>query len=418
MAFPLIPEAGAIVYNEEDGLMYNADLYGWGRQGVDTPIRLIFTYNGADQLTIRWKAPSINTVNFNWDDGTVDAVPGNDGTTVTTVSNYSVEGTYLVYLTGDYPDITYWQTANMPNLSGSINGFRHMPLIDTIFFNNCNYYGDVASLTPLTGLTVLHGNGTLLSGELSTLSALPLTTINMNISTITFKGSPDWPIASAQLIAIGRDLTSDQVNNMLKSFKDSTSGNFNFMFNDPRTPVSDADLQELVEDGNLVVLRETAPVGTLGAELNVVADAASDPNGNEVDGVAGWTPTNLVGTGANRFESQSAIKRIGAFAILADGNDTPTAGEEFLQVFTVVAFEMHRTALWMRHIGSGGVWGFNVDGVYAGTGLLASEIKWLDVVAYSTAQDVSHEIKFTEIGPSNDGGIVVDAVSVRDVTFP
>ncbi len=162
-----------------------------------------------------------------------------------------------------------------------------MPLIDTIFFNNCNYYGDVASLTPLTGLTVLHGNGTLLSGELSTLSALPLTTINMNISTITFKGSPDWPIASAQLIAIGRDLTSDQVNNMLKSFKDSTSGNFNFMFNDPRTPVSDADLQELVEDGNLVVLRETAPVGTLGSELNVVADAASDPNGNEVDGVAG-----------------------------------------------------------------------------------------------------------------------------------
>jgi hypothetical protein len=372
-----------------------------------------------DQLTIRWKAPSINTVNFNWDDGTVDAVAGQDGTTVTTVSNYTVEGTYLVHLTGDYEEITYWQTANQFNLSGSINGFRFLPNLTTVFVNGTNLYGDVGSLAACTGLTTLHGTGSLLSGEVSDLSGLAsLTTINLLLETVTFKGRPDWPIASAIGVYIGKNLRSDEVDNMLYSFRDSTSGNFNFMFNDYRSAASDADLQEMIEDGNLIVLRERAAPGTLGAELNVIADAASDPNGNEIDGVAGWTPTGLVGTGANKFESQAGVKAVGAFSILADANDTPTPGANFLQVFTVVAFENHRTAFWMRHLGVGGAWTINIDGAYAGTAIEDDQTEFIDAVAYSTAQDTTHEIKFTEIGPSNDGGCFVDSVSVKAITFP
>ena len=149
-----------------------------------------------------------------------------------------------------------------------------------------------------------------------------------------------------------------------------------------------------------------------GPELHTDANAASDPNGNEADATTGWTPTGLSGTGANVFESQSAIKNVGGFALHADANDTPTSAARWERTFTVEAAATYRVSLDARHVGLGGNWIFFADGNTVCT-IGSSDLTFVSYELEFVASGVSIDVKFQEVNGGNDGGVYADNISLR-----
>jgi len=135
----------------------------------------------------------------------------------------------------------------------------------------------------------------------------------------------------------------------------------------------------------------------------------------ETNATTGWIPTGLTGTGANVFESQQTVVNTGVFALHIDANDTPTGSCRIDGSITVENAAVYRIMAEWRHIGSGGTWAFQIEGVNAGE-LDNTDIAFEDLTYYYTAADTTLNIRIRETS-TNDGGVYLDNIKVQKVTF-
>lgn len=152
---------------------------------------------------------------------------------------------------------------------------------------------------------------------------------------------------------------------------------------------------------------------TLGPEIHVNANAASDPNGNEADATTGWTQVGL-DAGANVFESQGAVKSTGSYAFHANSNDTPTSAARFLDNFLSEVGETYKVTFDWRHVGSGDPWRLLIEGVQV-VSITSAQTTFESKVYYAVAGDTSFELRFQENGGGNNGGVYVDNISLKKV---
>ena len=149
-----------------------------------------------------------------------------------------------------------------------------------------------------------------------------------------------------------------------------------------------------------------------GAELYVTADAASDPNGNEVDGVGNWA--NAVST----FTSDSSVKDVGSFSLknvaTGDGGrinfdlDTIlTSGETYILIFAA------------RHLGSGGSQAVRMSSIPGGGDHLLLNLTNTDTTFQTVTEKFVHGpsrryLLARETSATNDGGVYIDNISITE----
>jgi hypothetical protein len=154
----------------------------------------------------------------------------------------------------------------------------------------------------------------------------------------------------------------------------------------------------------------------LGPELHVAANAASDPNGNEADATTGWVETNLSGTGANVFESQSGVVNVGSYALHSDANDTPSANARFQQTIAgTVPGKKYRLTFDWRHIGTGGIWELFVIDAFVGISVSNADTTWQTVSYDVTSATTVIIVRIAENSATNDGGVYLDNLSLREI---
>lgn len=159
--------------------------------------------------------------------------------------------------------------------------------------------------------------------------------------------------------------------------------------------------------------------GGYGPELHTSANAASDPNGNEADAITGWNEQGLNGTGANVFESQSAVKQTGDYAFKCDCNDTPTPGARIYWQPTLEDAATYKITFSTRHLADfTGAWRFWID---YGSGLavfldISTTMSSFEAQSFNfTMSGTACEIRFGEANGGNNGGIYIDNLSLRKV---
>ena len=169
-----------------------------------------------------------------------------------------------------------------------------------------------------------------------------------------------------------------------------------------------------------------SPIGGFGPELYTLANAASDPNGNEADAITGWSEFGLNGVGANVFESQGVIKNAGSYSLHTDAEDTPTNLARIyidieLAPFNFVDGEKGVITFDMRHIGgSGATWRAYFSNTSSGvTNLVASVtnvVVTFQSIEYEWTHDNNHQYFLVrESGSGNNGGIYLDNISIRKI---
>jgi len=190
---------------------------------------------------------------------------------------------------------------------------------------------------------------------------------------------------------------------------ESDSGYQDLPFDDAlNTSISDA----LAAGGGSPIEWSSA---TYGPELHTSANAASDPNGNEADATTGWTSTGLAGTGANIFQSQSAVKNVGSYALQLDADDTPTSGAMgVLAIAGVTTGYTYRITFDWRHKGSGGDWALYINGAAQPVTITNTETSFNSVVYEIASPSTTLNIQIRENNVGNDGGVFIDNVSVKE----
>lgn len=151
-----------------------------------------------------------------------------------------------------------------------------------------------------------------------------------------------------------------------------------------------------------------------GPELHTTANAVSDPNGNETNGVAGWTEYALNGTGANVFESQSSVVHTGSYAFHANSNDTPAGSARIQYNATVEIGETYLIQFYWRHVGTGGIWKCMVESTTRGQ-VSDSDTTWTLFSWEETMIDTALRIQISEDSVASDGGVYIDNFSLRKV---
>ena len=207
--------------------------------------------------------------------------------------------------------------------------------------------------------------------------------------------------------------TSEQINNGISVFATCTNCTIDISgTNAHRTAESNGDLNTVIANGNTITLNDT-----LGSELNVTASACSDPNSNEADDIGGFVSSGLDGTGANVFESQGAVKNTGSYALHTDANDTPTSGAKIELSLTLETATVYRMSFDWRHIGSGGGWSMQTIDTTSDYQVTDSVTSFIGSVYYFTSTIALTVFKFRETSGSNNGGIYLDNLSIKKVTF-
>lgn len=163
-----------------------------------------------------------------------------------------------------------------------------------------------------------------------------------------------------------------------------------------------------------------------GSELNTASDAVSDSGGNEANAITGWSQIGLTGTGANVFESQSIIKSQGSYAFHADANDTPTNTARFYKdiqaAFSLVNGTRYELTFDIRHIGTGGDWIGVLGATNGAVTTLLNTVTNTDTIFESITYRFTHVtgssrwLIFRESGATNDGGVYIDNVSVKEIS--
>jgi len=151
------PEAGVIVLNELDGLLYFADQYGWNQGGRKSPIQLFVKYTDT-QFAFRFMAPIGKTLDIYDGDGTMTQKAGNDSTPVTHNTTYAEAGTYTFYVLGDVLDITWIRLNNQSMISGSINGYSLLLNLVDLLASSTGLYGNISNLNNLPLSSIILSN--------------------------------------------------------------------------------------------------------------------------------------------------------------------------------------------------------------------------------------------------------------------
>ncbi len=157
-----------------------------------------------------------------------------------------------------------------------------------------------------------------------------------------------------------------------------------------------------------------------GSELHTDANAASI--GNEADATTGWQQFGL-DVGANVFESQGAVKSTGSYAIHGNSNDTPTSGSRIYfdigNDFSLVEDSWYTLSFDIRHTGANGTWDCGLDAdTFSAYSTPIVEVDNTDTVFATQTVSFQYDstyryLVFRESSGSNDGGVYIDALSVK-----
>lgn len=168
----------------------------------------------------------------------------------------------------------------------------------------------------------------------------------------------------------------------------------------------------------------TVVTDEFGPELHTNSNAAADPNGTEADAITGFSENDL-STGSNEFESQSSVKNVGTYAILANANPTPTGNAGFFvdleaAPFNCVNGKTYQMTFDIRHQGTGGTWNTYLASADNGTtNLIVSKTNLsvtFEAQLYEWVHDTNHRYFVSrEFSPTNNGGCYFDNLSVREV---
>ena len=151
------------------------------------------------------------------------------------------------------------------------------------------------------------------------------------------------------------------------------------------------------------------------AELYVTANAASDPNGNEADGLG-----NML-TGNGILTSDATVKAFGSYSlkfVVAIAN--ARSYEEIGSTLALVIGKRYTLTFWTRHIGSGG----NVNIYLASINSQVENLLTTVTVAETTFRKVTLEfihgattqfLVLRESNATNDGGVYIDNISFVEV---
>lgn len=148
-----------------------------------------------------------------------------------------------------------------------------------------------------------------------------------------------------------------------------------------------------------------------GPELHIDANAISDPNGNEANATTGWTGLNGVS-----FSSVASPVANGNFAFLAESNSTPSAAARIEKVFSTKAGANYLMVWKWRHVGSGGIWANQVNGVGSNS-INNTETSYKETSREFVGVGTTTQIRFLESNASNDGGINLDNFSLREILY-
>ncbi|RLD38533.1 MAG: hypothetical protein DRI83_02435 [Bacteroidetes bacterium] len=416
-AMATLIEAGNTVTVNEGGVVGTA------------PISLMVVYDGITQFDFKFKLPATSNLVITDGDGTHTVVAGQDDTLVTHTTSYASAGTYYFYIEGDYLDLTVINVSLQEFVSGDVSGWGTLINLTEAIGVLSGLYGNIDSFVNLTSLVLINfaicpgiiGNinwaksittldtfrlqGTGLSGDASELFGLTLMEhlILNGDKAVTFDFVTVFNMTGS-IYLHDCNLTSTMVDNALKSFVNLTGCNIDLGGNNaPMTAASADAYLTLLANGNTVTVNQT-----LGAELHVGPNAASDPNGNEADATTDWVEASAL------FTSVSSPVSVGSKALCIESNTTPAANARTGISIAVVDTKFYKLSLDWRHVGVGGDWNLTLESVVVGT-LGSADVAYTSLVAYMKAADLLATIRFIENNAENDGGVYFDNISFKEL---
>jgi hypothetical protein len=413
------PEAGAIVINDTDGELYIASDLGWIKFSPSSPFAIFYQYDGVTQFAAWMRLPIGQTLNVDWGDGTNTDYPGNDATIVNLLSSYTTPGSYLITFGGDVLGLTSLNITDMPLLSGSLNGLKDLTNLDYLAISGTNLVGDLKYLNALTSTEMYFINMPFLEGDAAELAGTLENVQIENCPRTSFSQVQPYAARDTKTIIFQNNgWSSDEVDNAIKSLELITNSRLILTGNENRSVGSNASLQAIIANGNTLACNETDRLTDLGPELFTTACAVSDPNGNEIDGVAGFLATGL--GSPNEFESQTLRKTKGVYGIKANANPVPTANARFevSPDFVVVSGQPYRVAFDVRHLGQGERWEPRLDGAASGLYINPTDTEFQSIAWYKEAVAATLGFQMRERSPTGkNGGVYFDNLSARLVNF-
>lgn len=389
----------------------------WSR----SPITVRVVYDGVTQGQIRFKLPIGKTIIVHDGSGVNMTYQGADGGSLIHTTSYSIEGEYILYVSGDVYAITYIRINEYIHapMIGSIGRWGELKNLESVLLSSANnMYGDISVLAKCPLLSTINIAGSEIYGDLSTLFKLVnLTSLNATRNNVVFLRPYTFTGSFSQINISSGNMTGEMIDNALAAFSHLNDAVITLGFGN-RTSASNNILLTMMENGNTIFVSEDSENSAgipMDVELHTDANAVSDPNGNEVDATTGWSESGLNGTGNNVFESQESVVAVGNRAFRTDANDTPTVDAGINKDFTVVASNIIRTYHQWRHIGVGGGWVNSIEGVYSTQYISYEEVDWQGMAVYYKALDTILSVRFDEYGATNDGGIYMDNFSARKV---
>lgn len=407
----IIPEQGAMIVSEHDGRIYYADQFGWHLADSDyNALYWFINFDGTTQSFLFLKFPSTVTLTFDWGDGTIENIVGQDGTFIYPTSTYSEAGDYTLIITGQLDTITSFGIDDGGRfISGSINQMRVVTALIYLGVTSApKIYGDLKYLDNLTDSEIYMINLPFFTGDI----AFANNTKNIQIENCPktiFSRVVSFPARDGTVNIRDNGWPSSMVDNAINSIGEQ-NGNWVLILDSPMTDNSRDGAIGIIEAGSALIVRETNPIYDLGPELLTIASAVSDPAGNEEDSTDGWTAINLGSPNVFASVTNSAV---GVYAFKTDSNPNPTANADINIGVTVEAGKVARTSFDAKHIGKGGRWNPRIDNGVINFYVTPENTKYQPYVMYHKPAGTTETIQFRERTPENDGGIFIDNVSVR-----
>jgi len=433
------PELGAIVYNERDGKMYEADSLGWKPVGSQERAQMTFFYDGVEKIdninTNFWFRLAVGkNLIVDWGDGTIETIPGQGSSVIHLIHTYTEEGGYFIKFGGDYKDITSFNVGGHRNLRFRIDWLVECQLLYYLTLEACGAIGDVSVLANLPiGCEIYLLRLPNVGGDVSTLKDMIDNITIWELPKTSFTRSDAFHVNRNQVQFKENGWSRTEIHNALKALSNLTNQTIAIVEKESRGPESNPYVEQIVNNGNIFSINE--PVNLFeekcGPELFTDPSPISDPAGAESNSLSAFTATGLAPP--NIFAVETLRKTKGAYSIKCDCTPNPTNFAEIALTtpITVVAGDVMRVAWDWRHTGSGGYhegdikmpliwgrWSARIFNSYPAQNVFPWDTEFTRIAYYRLAPDTSLEIAFREQFPGVDiGGIYLDNVSVRKVTF-
>jgi len=315
-------------------------------------------------------------------------------------------GTYVVMAFYNYSTTANYQITNLSVKNSDT---------DWIASDGCIVYGGKAQI-----------DGS--QGGYSSLVQTSILTDGMNLIKFTISNYSAGEIRVHTGLA-GEWLTADGTYNILM---ESTSANLTFAFNSAfigsidNVSVHKLTVQkEIAASTNYTGDHYILPVdeNSIAIPVDYSAEAIV---AQKITGETNATTDWVVGNNA-LITSVNTPVNDGSFALQIESDTTPTSG-----AYGAIALEgsvgtvddtLYRISFYVRHIGSGTEWNCYISGASGGTNyrigdtLENTDTTYVEYVYYWVQVADSDWLTFREVGNDNDGGVYVDSLSIKEVTF-